>query len=149
MCHFSDIYSIAFNWNDKISQHPVHNEMHFTVFIRIEAPSRIEVPPCFSKEIFKKIPTSHLLTVTFVTCFQYFVGIFLGDRNVSMFNVLFMCRIIITVCSANSVLVFWIFLKETPPQNLVLTPGTSIWINTVYILFWQYCNVYEIKLKTT
>ena len=37
------------------------------------------------------------------------------------------------MCSTSNILVLWFFLKEAPPQNLVLASGASIRINTVHL----------------
>ena len=38
------------------------------------------------------------------------------------------------MCSANNILVLWFFEKRHPPKNLVLAPGASIRINTVFTI---------------
>ena len=118
-----------------------HTTESFTVFIRIEVPSRIEAPPDFGKEIicFQCDIYWHL---HFVTCCQNFVWKFLGDINIPeclmtrtcrLIQVLFMCRFIITVCSTNKKLNFD-FLKGGTPSNLFgLGTGASTQIKTVCI----------------
>ena len=102
-----------------------------TVFIRVEVLFRIEAPCWFWKEIIF-FPTWNLLTVTFCHRLQNLVWKLRWAKWLRMFNVLdLLAHAQLYSCAAP--VVYWSFdlLKRGTLQNLVLTPGASLRINTV------------------
>ena len=110
-----------------------------TVFIRIEAQSRIEVPLILegNKLIFFSTWQLHFINSYILSHAVSIHCETFGWQNVidyepmilahSPFEVCCMCRIIITVvCSINNI---------GPSQNLVLAPGVPIRINTVFRIY--------------